>query len=74
MLLRIVLWNIADSKTTIEELRQHLPRLPDGDVWISDEATDRFGLVSFADPLPDIAEIRDLIGKDPEIGEEFDVE
>lgn len=74
MLLRIVLWNIADSKTTIEELRQHLPRLPDGDVWISDEATERFGLVSFSDPLPDIAEIRDLIGKDPEIGEEFDVE
>lgn len=74
MLLRIVLWNIADSKTTIEELRQHLPRLPDGDVWISDEATERFGLVSFSDPLPDVAEIRDLIGKDPEIGEEFDVE
>jgi hypothetical protein len=74
VLLRIVLWNLADSKTTIEELRERLPPLPDGDVWISDEATERFGLVSFSDPLPDIAEVRDLIGKDPEIGEDFDVE
>lgn len=74
MLLRILLWNIADSKTTVGELRERLPRLPEGDVWISDEATERFGLVSFSDPLPDIGEIRELIGKDPEIGEEFDVE
>jgi hypothetical protein len=74
VVLRIVLWNLADSKTTIEELRERLPPLPDGDVWISDEATERFGLVSFSDPLPDITEVRDLIGKDPEIGEDFDVE
>jgi hypothetical protein len=74
VLLRIVLWNLADSKTTIGELRERLPPLPEGDAWISDEVTDRFGLVTFSDPLPDIGEIRELIGKDPEIGEEFDVE
>ncbi len=74
MLVRFVLWSLADSKTTIEELRQHLPSLPEGDVWISDESTERFGLISFSDPLPDLGEIGEMIGKDPELGEEFDVE
>jgi hypothetical protein len=74
VLVRLVLWNLADSKTTIEELRRYLPELPAGDAWISDETTERFGLISFSDPPPDVDKIRDLIGKEPEIGEEFDVE
>ena len=74
MLVRLLLWNLADSKTTLEELRGRLPELADGDVWISDEATERFGLISFSEELPDLAEIRKLIGKEPELGEEFDVE
>jgi hypothetical protein len=69
---RILLWNLADSKTTLEELRARLPALPEGDVWISHEPTERFGLLSFSGSVP--AEIRDLIGKDPEIGEEFELE
>ena len=51
----------------------HLPDLPEGDHWISDPATDRFGLVSLSGSLSDIEGIRDLIGKDPEIGEEFEI-
>ena len=74
MIVRLVLWNLADSKTTLGELRERLPELPGGDVWISDEATERFGLISFADEPPDLTEVRGLIGKDPEVGEEFDVE
>jgi hypothetical protein len=74
LVVRIVLWNLADSRTTAEELRARLPALPEGDVWIFNEAAERFGLISFSEPVPDFAEIRDLIGKDPEIGEEFDVE
>ena len=74
MLVRLLLWNLADSKTTLEELRERLPELPGGDVWISDAATERFGLISFGDELPDLREVRELIGKDPEVGEEFDVE
>lgn len=92
MLLRFVLWNLADSKTTIEELRRYLRdesvdafagvpglRLK---VWISDETTDRWGAVylwesreaaerSAAAP---VSRARELIGKDPDIGEEFDIE
>jgi hypothetical protein len=71
---RFLVWNIADSKTTLDELRAQLPELPDGDVWISDPATERFGLISFSGSLSAVGRIRDLIGKDPEIGEEFELE
>jgi hypothetical protein len=71
---RILIWNLADSKTTLAELREHLPDLPDGDAWISNEAQERFGLISFGDELPDIARAFELIGVDPVIGEEFDIE
>ena len=89
MLVRIVLWNLADSQTTIDELRRYL-RDQSVDAfadipwlrfkaWISDEATERWGAVSLWDSaeaaeqeLPSRA--RELIGKDPEIGETFDLE
>jgi hypothetical protein len=89
LLVRIVLWSLADSKTTIEELRRYLrdesveqfaevPGLR-FKAWISDEATERWGAVylwesaeAAEQELPSRA--RELIGKDPDIGEEFDVE
>jgi hypothetical protein len=89
VLLRLVLWNLADSKTTIEELRRYL-RDESVDAfedvaglrfkaWISDEATERWGAVylwesreAAAEELPSRA--RELIGKEPDLGEEFDVE
>jgi len=71
---RLLLWNIADSKTTLDELRAKLPELPEGDVWISDPSSERFGLISFSGSLEEVERIRDLIGKDPEIGEEFELE
>lgn len=89
MLLRIVLWNLADSQTTIGELRRYLRdesvdsferveglRLK---AWISDEATERWGAVYLwesreaAEQEPP-SRARELIGRDPDIGEEFDVE
>jgi hypothetical protein len=89
MVVRLVLWNLADSKTNIGELRRYLrDEAVDafGEVpglrfkaWISDEATERWGAVSLWDSaeaaeqeLPSRA--RELIGKDPEIGETFDLE
>jgi hypothetical protein len=89
VLLRFVLWNLADSKTTIEELRRYL-RDESVDsfaevrglrfkAWISDEVTERWGAVYLwesrdaADQeVPSRA--RELIGKDPDIIEVFDVE
>jgi hypothetical protein len=74
MIARILIWNLYDSKTTLEELREHLPMLPEGDVWVSNAALDRFALISFGDELPDLGGVPELIGEEPAISEEFDVE
>jgi len=89
MLVRLVLWNLADSKMTIGELRRYL-RDESVDAfsevaglrfkaWISDEATERWGALyvwesaeAARGELPSRA--RELIGKEPDIAEEFDVE
>jgi hypothetical protein len=89
VLVQLVLWNLADSKTTIEELRRYVrdesvdafedvPGLR-FKAWISDEATERWGAVyvwesreAAEQELPSRA--RELIGKEPDLGEEFDVE
>jgi hypothetical protein len=70
---RILLWNLADSKTSLAELREQLPLLESGDYWIANDVQDRFGLVSTSDELPDLARVRELIGKEPEIAEEYDL-
>jgi len=72
--IRLLLWNLVDSKTTLDELRAKLPELPEGDVWISDAAGERFGLISFSEEDEPAAQARELIGKDPEVGEEFELE
>jgi hypothetical protein len=89
VLVRFVLWNLADSKTTIEELRRYL-RAESVDefeevpglrfkAWLSDEVTERWGAIylwesaeAARQKLPGRA--RELIGKEPDVGEEFDVE
>jgi hypothetical protein len=70
---RILIWNLADSKTTLAELREQLPPLDPGDHWIANAVQERFGLVSTNDELPDLAAVRELIGKEPEVAEEYDV-
>jgi hypothetical protein len=70
---RILIWNLFDSKTTLDELREHLHELPEGDVWIANEAQDRFGLISFDEQLPDLGAIPELLGSEPAISDEFDV-
>ena len=89
MLVRFVLWNLADSKTTIEELRRYLrdesvdafedvPGLR-FKAWISDQASERWGAVYLWESREDAEQelpsrARELIGKDPDIIEVFDVE
>jgi hypothetical protein len=75
VIVRLLLWNLADSKTTLEELRPRLGQSPNR-TWISDETTERFGVIETWDEEPGELprEIVDLIGKEPEIAEEFDVE
>ena len=74
MIARILIWSLGDSMTTLDELRHHLPELPDGDWWISNEPAERLGLISFGEELPDLGEVPRLIGREPDVAEEFDVE
>jgi hypothetical protein len=89
MVVRFVLWNLADTAISVEELRDYL-RDEAVDAfetvpgllfkgWISDAGGERWGAIylfesaAAADqPLPSRA--RELIGKDPEIIEIFDLE
>jgi hypothetical protein len=91
VIVRLVLWSLADSQTTIEELRRYL-RDESVDAfeeveglrfkaWISDEATERWGAVyvweseeAARQTLRVLDSSQELIGKDPDIAEEFDVE
>jgi hypothetical protein len=70
---RILIWNLADSKTTLAELLDQLPQLDEGDYWIANDVQERFGLVSTSEELPDLAAVRELIGKEPDVAEEFEV-
>jgi hypothetical protein len=74
VVVRILIWSLAESQTTLDELRAQLPALPAGDAWVSNEAQERFGLVSFSEQLPDLRELVRLIGDEPTVAEEFDVE
>lgn len=84
-----MLWSLADSDTSVAELREYL-RTESVDAfadvpglrlkaWIADEATERWGALYLWEtaedaeqPLPSRA--RELIGKDPDVVEVFDVE
>lgn len=73
MLVRILIWNLFESKTTIDELRDALPELEPPSTWIWNGASERFGLVTFDEEPPEAAGLaRDLVGRDPEVYEEFD--
>ena len=69
---RILIWNLADSKTTLDEVREQLPPLDEGDIWIANAVSERFGIVSRSGAMPDLQRLRELIGKDPEVAEEYD--
>ena len=74
MIARVLLWSLFDSQTTIDELRTRLPDLASPSAWVWNEASERFGLIAFGDDAPsDLERIRDLIGHEAEVFEEFDV-
>jgi hypothetical protein len=73
MIVRIFIWSLFDSKTTIDELRESLPSLEPPSEWIWNEASERFGLVLFGEEVTEaVGWVRDLIGEDPDVYEEFE--
>jgi hypothetical protein len=74
VLVRILIWSLFDSRTTIDELRDSLPEPTPPDLWMWSAASERFGAVVFGDELPEAAaHARDLIGREPDVAEEFEV-
>jgi hypothetical protein len=89
MVVRIVLWSLADSMTTIEELRRYLrdeavDEFADVEglrfkAWISDALGERWGAFYLFETREEADQVlptgvRELIGKDPDVVEEFDLE
>ena len=89
MLVRLVLWSLADSQTNVGELRRYLQdEAVDAfasvpgllfKAWISDEVTERWGAIyvweSKEDSMQELpSRARELIGKDPDVVEMFDLE
>jgi len=89
MVIRLVLWNLADSPLSVGELRRYLQdeavakfeEVPGLllKLWVSDEATERWGAIYLFEsqeaseqPLPSRA--RELIGKEPDLVDVFDLE
>jgi hypothetical protein len=89
VIVRIALWNLADSMTTVEELRRYLGDEAAGEhaeadglrlkLWVGDAGTERWGIVELFETrnaaeqeIPTRAE--ELIGKPPDVVEEFDLE
>lgn len=81
MVVRFVLWNLADSGTSIAELREHVApsRGAVAETWFSDEATERFGAFTIFDDVDAAGELlpavlRELATKEPDVVELFDLE
>ena len=73
MLVRLLIWNVAESQTTIDELRESLPELGPPSRWIWNEVSERFGVMAFGDELPEsVGWAQDRVGGEPDVYEEFD--
>jgi hypothetical protein len=73
LLIRLLIWNVFDSKTTIDELRESLPELVAPSRWIWNEAAERFGALVYGEELPEATGwAQDLVGAEPVVYEEFD--
>ena len=89
MVVRFALWSLADSDTTVAELREYIrdeaadafERVPGllFKAWVADDHSERWGAIYLFEnaeaaeqPLPSRA--RELIGKEPDIVEIFDLE
>jgi hypothetical protein len=73
VIVRLLIWNVFESKTSIDELRESLPELTPPSTWIWNEATERFGVIVVGEDLPEsIGWAQDLVGDEPDVYEEFD--
>lgn len=79
MIVRIALWRLDEATPSLDQLRERLDELeplpPPGAVLVN-EAAERIGAIVVTEedePLPSqLEELRLLVGRDPDLYEEFD--
>ena len=79
MIVRIVLWRLDETSRSFEDIREQLGELeplPAPSALLVNEAAERLGALIVTeddDPVPgQLDELRALIGRDPDLYEEFD--
>jgi hypothetical protein len=71
--LRILIWDVAESMTSIAEIRERIA--PDEDArFFWNEPQERFGVIALGDDVPNLEELCALIGKSPDLAEEYDTD
>jgi hypothetical protein len=84
VIVRLLLWSLADASLSLEELRarvEELDPLPAPGGWLWNEAQERFGALLVLDgggddeasAPPQIAALQALLGRDPDLFDEFDL-
>ena len=79
MIVRILLWRLGANEASFEQLRERLDDVEpfeEPSMLLVNEAAERIGAVVFADddepPPPHLDALRTLIGREPDVYEEFD--
>jgi hypothetical protein len=79
MIVRIALWRLDDTTPPIDELRDRLDELaplPPPSTFLVNDGAERIGAFVVSDedvpPPPQLDELRVLVGRDPDLYEEFD--
>lgn len=80
MIVRIALWRLDEKTPSFDQLRRHLDDLeplPSPGAVLVNEAAERVGALMVTDddePVPpQLEELRRLVGRDPDLYEEFDI-
>ena len=80
MIVRIVLWGLDANGPSFEELRARLDEvepLAEPSLLLVNEAAERVGAIIVTDeeepPPPQLEVLRGLIGREPDLYEEFDI-
>ena len=80
MIVRIALWRLDETTPSFDQLRGHLDDLeplPSPGAVLVNEAAERVGALLVTDddePVPSqLDELRRLVGRDPDLYEEFDI-
>jgi hypothetical protein len=79
VIVRLLLWRLADASVTVEDVHDLIGALAPLDppsTWLWNGAQERFGLLLIgegsSDAPPQLAAVRGLMGRDPDLFDEFD--